>query len=64
MSEFIEVHVKGKRRLVNLRLVEEIWDNGKDGAGFYYAFACPDAEEQDFLIADENYEEVCRMIWR
>jgi len=64
MSNFIEVHVNGHPRLINLRWVEEIWDNGKDGVRIYFAFNYPDACEQDNIIVDETYDEIRRMIWR
>lgn len=64
MDKFIQVHTNGCPRLINLRWVEEIWDNGKDGVRIYFAFNCPDACEQDNYIVDESYEEILRMIWR
>ena len=64
MNDFIEVHVHGERRLVNLRSVEDIWDMGKDGTAIYFTFSAPNAVDQDCIFADEAYDEVRRMIWR
>ena len=59
MNEFIEVHVEGKRHLINTRWIEEICNNT-----IYFAFSVPDAVEQDYLKTDETYEQLKELIWR
>lgn len=61
MADFIEVHQLGKPRLVNLDWVEEIWPT-ENGTQIYFAFTCPDATSQDFITADESYDEIKRII--
>ena len=61
MADFIEVHLQGKPRLVNLDWVEEIWRT-ENGTQIYFSFACPDATSQDFITTDESYDEIKRII--
>lgn len=61
MADFIEVHLQGKSRLVNLDLVEDIWPT-ENGAQIYFAFTGPDAVSQDFITTDESYDKIKRII--
>lgn len=63
MAEFIEVHFRGNKRLINLSWVEEIHDDA-DGATVYFAFNNPEAYMQDTMKVDESYDEIRRKIWR
>lgn len=58
MEQFIEVHVKGAKRLINLRWVEDIKKVPDGSATIYFASNCPDIE------TDESYSEILSKIWR
>jgi len=59
MAKFIEVHVAGTARLINLDWVEEIIPSeGK--STIYYGFAAEGS--QDYITPDEAYEELRLMI--
>ena len=60
MEQFIEVHIKQEKRLINLRWVEEIHENQDGSATIYFAFNCPNAIDQDYMKVDESYNEVFR----
>ena len=64
MEQFIEVHTKGGKRLINLRWVEEINENADGCATIYLAFNCPNSIDQDYMKVDESYNEILREIWR
>lgn len=61
MAKFIEVHQQGEPRLINLAWVEDIWPVG-NGTQIYFAFTSPDCTSQDFISADESYEEIQKLI--
>lgn len=61
MADFIEVHLQGKPRLVNLDWVEDIWPT-ENGAQIYFAFTSPDDTSQDFITTDESYDMIKRII--
>ena len=58
MNRFIEVHKNGKPCLINTRWIEEITGNT-----IYFAFTVPQAIEQDYIKADETYEQLKELIW-
>lgn len=58
MEQFIEVHVKGAKRLINLRWVEYIKKVPDGSATIYFASNCSDIE------TDESYSEILSKIWR
>lgn len=64
MEQFIEVHIKEVKRLINLRWVEEINENQDGCATIYFAFNCPNSIDQDYMKVDESYNEILREIWR
>ena len=64
MEQFIEVHIKEEKRLINLRWVEEIRENADGCATIYFAFYCPNSIDQDYMKVDESYNEILREIWR
>lgn len=57
MADFIEVHLQGKPRLVNLDWVEDIWPT-ENGTQIYFAFTSPDDTSQDFITIDESYDKI------
>ena len=64
MEQFIEVHVKGAKRLINLRWVEEIHKDPDGRATIYFEFNCPNYIDQDYMEVDESYSEILSKIWR
>lgn len=64
MEQFIEVHIKEGKRLINLRWVEKIHENPDGCAAIYFAFNCPNSIGQDYMDVDESYNEILRKIWR
>ena len=64
MKQFIEVHIKGEKRLINLQWVEEIHKNPDGSATIYFAFNCPNSIDQDYMKVDESYNEILSEIWR
>ena len=58
MEQFIEVHIKEGKRLINLRWVEEIKKNSDGRASIYFAF------DQNYTEVDESYNEILREICR
>lgn len=62
MEQFIEVHIKEGKRLINLRWVEEIHENPDGCATIYFAFNCPNSIDQDYMKVDESYNEILRGI--
>ena len=57
MADFIEVHLQGEPRLVNLDWVEEVWPTA-NGTQIYFAFASPAETSQDFITIDESYDKI------
>ena len=64
MEQFIEVHIKKEKRLINLRWVEEIRENTDGCATIYFAFNCNNAIGKDYMRVDESYNEILSKIWR
>lgn len=64
MEQFIEVHTKKGKRLINLRWVEEIHENPDGCATIYFAFNCQNSIGQVYMKVDESYNEILRGIWR
>lgn len=64
MEQFIEVHIKGVKRLINLQWVEKIHENPDGCATIYFAFHCKNYINQDYMKVDESYNEVLKKIWR
>lgn len=63
MLNFIEVHFQGKPILVNTYWIEEVSPE-ENGCTIYLAFTPPNSFEQDYIKADESYEDVKLLIWR
>ena len=64
MEQFIEVHIKEEKRLINLRWVEEIRENPDGRTTIYFAFNCQNSIDQDYMNVDESYNEILGEIWR
>ena len=62
MADFIEVHIDGEPRLVNLDIVQDIWPTD-NGAQIYFAWVLPDCATQDFVTTDESYDEIKRLVF-
>ena len=61
---FIEVHEKGLKRLINFDWVSEIRESEEGIATIYFAFTSPGYFEQDHIIVDESYSKLLNLIWR
>lgn len=61
MAKFIEVHIGGDPRSINLFWVQDIWKDGEK-ADIYFACHGPNAADYERIRPDESYEEVRRMI--
>lgn len=57
MADFIEVHLQGEPRLVNLDWVEDIWPT-ENGTQIYFAFTSPEYTSQVFMTIDESYDKI------
>ena len=64
MEQFIEVHIKGVKRLINLRWVEVILKEPDGCATICFAFNEPNSIDQDYMKVDESYSEILSKIWR
>ena len=64
MEQFIEVHVKEGKRLINLQWVEKIHENPDGCATIYFAFNCNNAIGKDYMRVDESYNEILSKILR
>ena len=64
MSGFIEIIcVDDKRRLLNIRHIEEVVEAETEGNCFVYmVFTCPDAKEQDCFKVKESYDAIIQKI--
>ena len=64
MSGFIEIIcVDDKRRLLNIRHIEEVVEAETEGNCFVYmAFTCPDTKEQDYFKVKESYDAIIQKI--
>ena len=58
MEHFIEVHIEGVKRLINLRWVEEIKKNTDGRASILFK------SDQNYTKVGENYSEILSKIWR
>ena len=64
MEQFVEVHTKEGKRLINLRWVEVILKEPDGGATICFAFNEPGSINQDYIETDESYSEILNKIWR
>lgn len=57
MTNFIEVHYTGTRKLVNLRHVQEIVKDSSGRCTMYFSRA-------DYFTPDEGYDDIVDMLWK
>ena len=69
MKGFIEVTTENGTHLLNMKYIEDVWeDKGdvwEDKGGectIYLAFNAPDAVKQDYILPYESYDEVKKKI--
>lgn len=62
MKGFIEVHHKNGIHLLNVKHIEDVWQDNSGKCTIWLAFNTPDATEQDMIAPRESYDEVKRMI--
>lgn len=62
-SGFIAIVGKdGKRRLLNVRHIEEVCEIGEHHCDIYMAFNCPNATDQDYFQVRQSYDEIVALI--
>lgn len=64
MDNFIEIHSREEKVLVNTLWIQQIFRTENSGCTIYFAFNPQDCVEQDYLIPDETYDEVLKKIER
>ena len=52
----------GKRRLLNVRHIEEVCEVGEHHCNIYMAFNTPNAIEQDYFQVRQSYDEIVDLI--
>lgn len=57
MADFIEVHLQGEPRLVNLDWVEDICPT-ENGTQINFALISPDDVSHGFITIDESYDKI------
>ena len=64
MKGFIEIidNKGGRRKLVNVRHIEEIWENDEESCTIYKAFNFPNAIEADHYNVRKSYDEIVALI--
>jgi hypothetical protein len=63
MNGFIEiVGSDQKRRLINVRHIEEVVELDENSCSIYMAFNTPDAYEQDYFKVKKPYSEIVALI--
>lgn len=62
MKGFIEVHHKNGVHLLNVKYIEDVWDDNSGICTIWLAYTIPDSTEQDMITPRESYDEVKRMI--
>ena len=58
MKQFVEVHTKEGKRLINLRWVEKIRKNADGSASILFK------SNQNYTKVGESYSEILSKIWR
>lgn len=62
MKDFIEIVANKKRRLLNIRYIEEVAEHDDSCCFIYLAHNCPDAVSQDYYLVDKPYEVIKMLI--
>ena len=61
MKGFIEVTTENGTHLLNMKYIEDVWEDEDGECTIYLAFNAPDAE-QDYILPYESYDEVKKKI--
>lgn len=62
MKGFIEVTTKNGTHLLNMKYIEDVWEDENGECTIYLAFNAPDAVKQDYILPYESYDEVKKKI--
>lgn len=63
MKGFIEIETTtGQRRIINIRLIEEVIENRVGTCTIYMAFNVPNATEQDYIDTENSFDEIVELI--
>ena len=62
MKGFIEVTTENGTHLLNMKYIEDVWEDEDGECTIYLAFNAPDAVKQDYILPYENYDEVKKKI--
>ena len=62
MKGFIEVTAKNGTHLLNVKYIEDVWEDEDGECTIYLAFNAPDAVKQDYILPYESYDEVKKKI--
>lgn len=62
MKGFIEVTTENGTHLLNMKYIEDVWEDEDGECTIYLAFNAPDAVEQDYIHPYESYDEVKKKI--
>ena len=58
MKGFIEVTTENGTHLLNMKYIEDVWEDEDGKITIDLAFNAPDAVEQDCVIPYESYDEI------
>ena len=62
MKGFIEVTTENGTHLLNMKYIEDVWEDEDEECTIYLAFNAPDAVKQDYILPYESYDEVKKKI--
>ena len=62
MKGFIEVTTENGTHLLNMKYIEDVWEDEDRECTIYLAFNAPDAVKQDYILPYESYDEVKKKI--
>ena len=62
MKGFIEVTTENGTHLLNMKYIEDVWEDEDGECTIYLAFNDPDAIKQDYILPYESYDEVKKKI--
>ena len=62
MKGFIEVITENGTHLLNMKYIEDVWEDEDGECTIYLAFNAPDAVKQDYILPYESYDEVKKKI--
>lgn len=62
MKGFIEVTTENGTHLLNMKYIEDVWEDKDGECTIYLAFNAPDAVKQDYILPYESYDEVKKKI--